>query len=109
MSLSERTAEIRYTFTNCGLKVLGAVWVSTRAIDFALRGPKDEDSVVRCTNSPQQVDILELAMMLAQGDFTRAALVYTAEDQPHLTGEIETYPLSRIDELAASLARESAK
>lgn len=46
--------------------------------------------------------------MLTQGDFTRAAIVYTAEDEPHLSGEIETYPLSRIDELAASLARESA-
>jgi len=47
--------------------------------------------------------------MLTQGDFDRAFLVYTAEDQPHLPGEIESYPLSRIDELAASLARESAK
>ena len=32
-----------------------------------------------------------------------AAIVYTAEDQPELSGEIETYPLSRIDELAAML------
>ncbi len=46
--------------------------------------------------------------MLSQGDFTRAFIVYTAEDQPHLSGEIESYPLSRIDELAASLAKESS-
>jgi hypothetical protein len=108
VSLSERTAEIQRTFTNSGLKVLGAVWASPRAIDFALCGPGNENSVVRCTNSPLQVDLLELKTMLDQGDFTRAAIVYTAEDQPHLTGEIEAYPLSRIDELAASLARESA-
>ncbi|MGD9968230.1 MAG: hypothetical protein AB7T59_17050 [Hyphomonadaceae bacterium] len=108
MSLSERTAEIRYTFTNRGLKVLGAVWASPQAIDFALRGPRNENTVVRCTNSPREVDLTELATMLTQGDFTRAAIVYTAEDEPHLSGEIETYPLSRIDELAASLARESA-
>jgi hypothetical protein len=108
VSLSERTAEIQRTFTDNGMKVLGAVWGSPRAIDFALRGPRNENSVVRCTNSPQQGDILELATMLAEGDFTRAAIVYTAEDQPHLSGEIPTYPLSRIDELAASLARESA-
>lgn len=107
MSLSERTAEIQRTFTTSGLKVLGRVWASRRAIDFALRGPSSENSVVRCTNLPVEADFIDLATMLAQGDFTRAAIVYTAEDQPHLTSEIETYPLSRIDELAASLARES--
>lgn len=107
MSLSERTAEIRSTFTDNGLKVLGAVWASPQAIDFALRGPRNENSVVRCANWPAPADLLELKTMLAQGDFTRAFIVYTAEEQPLLTGEIETYPLSRIDELAASLARES--
>jgi hypothetical protein len=44
--------------------------------------------------------------MLAQGDFDRAALVYAVSDQPHAFDEIETYPLSRIDDLAASLAME---
>ncbi len=108
MSLSERTAEIKRAFTNSGLKVLGAVWASRRAIDLALRGPRSENSVVRCTNLPLQTDVLELKTMLAEGDFTRAFIVYTAEDQPHLSGEIETYPLSRIHELAALLAKESA-
>jgi hypothetical protein len=108
VSLSERTAGIQSTFTNNGLKVLGAVWASPRAIDFALRGPRNENSVVRCTTSPAPTDRLELAAMLAEGDFTRAFIVYTAEDQPHLPGEIESYPLSRIDELAALLAKESA-
>ncbi len=46
--------------------------------------------------------------MIEQGDFTRAAIVYTAEGQPPLSGEIESYPLSRIHELAALLAKESA-
>jgi hypothetical protein len=64
--------------------------------------------VVRCVEHISEDDYHALATMLAQGDFTRAAIVYTSEDQPHLSGEIETYPLSRIDELAASLARESA-
>jgi len=45
--------------------------------------------------------------MLTEGDFTRAFIVYTSEGQPHLPGEIESYPLSRIDELAALLAKES--
>ena len=106
MSLSERTAEIQSTFTNRGLKVLGAVWASRRAIDFALRGPTSENSVVRCTKSPLNADFLELAQMLAEGDFDRAFLVHTG-DETGLTGEIQTYPLSRINELAALLAKES--
>lgn len=107
MSLSERTAGIRCAFTGSGLKVLGAVWASPRAIDIALRGPTNESSVVRCTNTPLQGDLLELQTMLAEGDFDHAFIVYTAEDQPHLSGKIETYPLSRIDELVALLAKES--
>jgi len=47
--------------------------------------------------------------MLIQGDFNGAALVYTAEEQPHLSSEIPSYPLARIDELAASLFARSAK
>jgi len=47
--------------------------------------------------------------MLIQGDFNGAALVYTAEDQPHLANEISSYPLGRVDELAAFLSRDRAK
>ncbi len=107
MSLSERTAEIQRTFASYGMKVLGAVWASPSAIDFALRGPRNESSVVRCTSEPQDSDHVALATMLTEGDFTRAFIVYTSEGQPHLPGEIESYPLSRIDELAALLAKES--
>jgi hypothetical protein len=85
---------------------LGKVQASDRAIDLALVSDGGRNTVVRCVNDPRTSDRAALKTMLAQGDFTRAALVYTAEDQPHLSDEIETYPLSRIDELAASLAKE---
>ncbi len=106
VSLSERMAQLQSVFANSGLKVIGKVWASPRAIDFALIGPKNQHSVVRCTEFARSDDNVELKTMLAQGDFTRATIVYTAEDQPHLSDEIESYPLSRIDELAASLAKE---
>jgi hypothetical protein len=108
VSLSERTALLQSAFTNSGLKVIGKVWGSPRAIDLALLGRKNQNAVVRCTELVRSDDYVELAAMLAQGDFTRAAIVYAAENQPHLSDEIATYPLSRIEELAASLARESA-
>jgi len=47
--------------------------------------------------------------MLIEGDFNDAALVYTAEDQPHLASEIPSYSLARVDELAAFLSRDGAK
>jgi len=108
VSLSERTAQIRSTFTAKELKVLGVVWASPRAIDIALQGLHSGHTVVRCTEFALGADSNDLATMVTQGDFTRAFIVYTAEDQPHLSGEIESYPLSRIDELAALLAKESA-
>ena len=66
------------------------------------------DLVVRLVGNAAAFDHSQLETMVAQGDFTRAFIVYTTEDQPHLSGEIESYPLSRIDELAALLAKESA-
>ncbi|MBY0566007.1 MAG: hypothetical protein K2P70_01750 [Hyphomonadaceae bacterium] len=90
------------------MRLIAKVWASPRAIDFVLLGPANRTAVVRCIEFAGRGDYCDLANMIAQGDFTRAAIVYTAEDQPHLTGEIEAYPLSRIDELAALLAGESA-
>ncbi len=46
------------------------------------------------------------ALTSAEGDFDRAFLVHTG-DETDFTGEIQTWPLSRIDELAALLAKES--
>lgn len=108
MSLSERTAQIQSAFTAQQLKVLGVVWASPRDMDVAIRTLNSDPAVVRCTERALSTDFNELETMLAEGDFTRAFIVYTAEDQPYLSGEIEAYPLSRIDELAALLAKESA-
>ncbi len=94
-------------FVRRGLTPLANVLESARATDLAFKSADASFCVVRCVEQISKDDHVALATMLAQGDFTRAAIVYTAEDQPHLTGEIEAYPISRIDELAASLARES--
>lgn len=94
-------------FRGSGLTVVARVLEAPNVIDLAvMRG--QTRIVVRSVEHVGAADYRALRSMLAEGDFTRAAIVYTAEDQPHLSGEIETYPLSRIDELAASLARESA-
>lgn len=91
-----------------GVVVIGRVWEAKGAFDLALLNSNGRTAVVRCVREPRGSDHIALATMLTQGDFTRAAIVYTAEDQPHLTGEIESYPISRIDELAAALASERA-
>lgn len=95
-------------FTAHGLQVLARVRESERAFDLALGVGGRVTSIVRCVTQPDPNDHHSLKTMLAEGDFHRAAVVYTAEAQPHLSVEIESYPLSHIDELAASLARQSA-
>ena len=100
-------SECEKSLIRAGHRLLGKVRDSAGTIDLALVDGSARSFVVRCVDEISHGDYRALATMLAQGDFTRAAIVYTAEDQPHLSGEIESYPLSRIDELAASLARES--
>ena len=95
------------TLNESGLIVLARV-PDEACTDLAIELSPDRLAVIRCVESASEVDYHALETMLTQGDFTRAFIVYTAEDQPHPTGEVESYPLSRIDELAARLARESA-
>jgi hypothetical protein len=101
-------SQCEVTLKRAGLRLLGKVHDSAGVIDFALVDGTGRSIVVRCINEPRESDHVALGTMLTEGDFTRAFIVYTAEDQPNLSGEIEAYPLSRIDELAALLAKGSA-
>jgi len=93
-----------------GLNILARVRESDRAMDLALSSTAgDALTVVRCVVRTEALDYRALRTMLIQGDFGGAALVYTAEDQPHLSSEIPSYSLTRVDELAAFLSRDSAK
>ncbi len=106
--LSERTANVQRAFADLGLRVLGAVWASPSALDLALQGPNGRDSVVRFTDALKPSDAGTLKTMIAQGDFTRAFLVHTGAEMD-LSGEVQVWPLSRIDELAAILAAEAKR
>ncbi|NWG54813.1 MAG: hypothetical protein HXY28_13950 [Hydrogenophilaceae bacterium] len=86
--------------------LIGRVRESKRAYDLAFRNEDGRTVVVRCVTEPRAADHIALKTMLSEGDFDRAFLVHTG-DETDLTGDIPTYPLSRIDELAALLAKES--
>ncbi len=93
-----------------GINIIARVRESDRAMDLALSSTAgDALIVVRCVVRIDSADYRALQTMLIQGDFNRAALVYTAEEQPHLSSEAPSYPLVRVDELAAFLSRASAK
>ncbi len=98
---------IRDAITNAGCQCTAVVAERTDVWDFAVNAPARDTAVVRYVKKVQAEDYFQLKTMLAQGDFTRAYLVHTG-DETDLTGDIPTYPLSRIDELAALLAKESA-
>lgn len=97
-------------FRTHGLNIFARVRESDRAMDLALSSTAGGVlTVVRCVVRIEPADYRALWTMLIQGDFNGAALVYTAEDQPHLSNEISSYPLGRVDELAAFLSGDSAK
>lgn len=96
-------------FVDHGLRILARVRESERAFDLALGLSWRVSIVVRCVMRVDPNDYHALKTMLAEGDFHRAAVVYSAEDEPHLSVGIESYPLSRIDELAASLGQVSGE
>jgi hypothetical protein len=98
---------IRDAITNAGCRCTAVVAERAGVWDFAVNASMRAAAVVRCVEKVRPEDYSQLETMLTEGDFTRAFIVYTAEDQPHLSGEIDSYPLSRIDELAALLAKES--
>lgn len=102
------SSQCEMTLKRAGLRLLGKVRDRAGVIDLALVDSAGRSILVRCICEPRESDHVVLKTMLTDGDFTRAFIVYTAEDQPHLSGEMESYPLSRIDELAALLAKESA-
>lgn len=79
-------------------------------MDLALGSPAgDALIVVRCVVRIDPADYRALRTMLIEGDFNGAALVFTADDQPHLSSELPSYPLAGVHELAAFLSKESAK
>lgn len=75
-------------------------------VDLAIAFSRTGRAVVRCVGTATPADHHALATMITERDFTRAFIVH-AGDETGLTGDIPTYPLSRIDELAALLAKES--
>ena len=97
---------VQEAIARSGCKCAAVVAERPGVFDFAVSAAGNE-MIVRLVGNAATFDYSQLETMLADGDFSRAFIVYTAEDQPHLSGEIESYPLSRIDELAALLARES--
>lgn len=94
--------------TNQGLKVIARVWETERAFDLALCVTRGARIVVRCVVQVEPGDYVALKAMLSEGDFDRAALVSKDDIRPQLRDEIETWPLSGIQDLAAALARASA-
>jgi hypothetical protein len=91
-----------------GLCNLGKVWESASALDFIATSDMHTRIAIRLADAPTESDHLALKTMLAEGDFDRAVLVYCDDAGPLVSGEIESWPLSRIDELAAKLAAECA-
>jgi len=90
-----------------GHRVVGKVQENQRAYDLAAIDRNGTWVAIRCVCDLTNADHDALKIMIAEGDFHRAFIIHSG-DGPVIEGDIPTYPLSRIDELAALLAKESA-
>lgn len=101
-----RNRIIRDAITNAGCQCTAVVAERAGVWDFAVNASARDTAVVRYVEKVRTEDYFQLKTMITEGDFDRAFLVHTG-DETDLTSEIQTWPLSRIDELAALLAKES--
>lgn len=94
-----------------GHHVVAKVWEEDRAFDLALVSRAGRKAVIRCVSEPRPSDGLALATMLAEGDFTFAALVYSVDDDVDddapTFDTIRACHVSRVGELAALLDGET--
>lgn len=90
-----------------GHHVVAKVWEEDRAFDLALVSRAGRKAVIRCVSEPRPSDSLALATMLAEGDLTFAALVYSVGDNGTTFDTIRACHVSRVDELAALLDGET--
>jgi hypothetical protein len=90
-----------------GLEVLARTLEDGRAFDLAMALPCGRILLVRNVSRVDPSDYRALATMLSQGTFARAILVYGPGEQPYLSDEIESWPIERVEEMAACLARET--
>ena len=93
---------------DAGLAIFAKVWDTPRALDLGVLNAEGNSLVVRCVEQAAPSDYLALKTMVAQGDFVRAFLVYCNPEQPHLSSEIETWPIGDVERLATSLASDGA-
>jgi hypothetical protein len=95
-------------FSDHHLRVLACICESRNVFDLAFEGAPCR-LIVRCVYRAAPTDYRALRTMIRDGDFDRAVLVYCDEEQPHLSDEIESWPISRIEELAKRLAGEARR
>ncbi len=108
MDLAEQAVGAEGHLSSMGLYSMARIVDSDRAIDIAINLGSARSLVIRCVAECSPADYCVLATMLMDGDFDRAILVYCDSEQPHLSDAIESWPISRFNELARSLARDSS-
>jgi len=106
MGTSPTTAIAEKVLARAGVHPVARIFEGA-VMDFAFISPAKRSAVVRCVDQPTNADYRALEGMVDQGDFDRAVLIYCEGEHTSFSSKIESWPITRIDELAASLARES--
>jgi hypothetical protein len=90
-----------------GIRLIAKMLKADGCVDHAAILPSGRTCVVRQVQIATVDDYRDLATMLAEGPFDRAALVCRENEGSFLSDEIETWHIDDIEHLAARLAAET--
>lgn len=102
-AIAEATGACRRVLEGAGGKVLTQTAGSGETSDLAAMTQAGENIVIRCVTRPGPADYADLGMMVSEGDFSRAFIVYTEEGETNLDGPVPTIFLARIDDLVSHI------
>ncbi len=102
--IAERCAK---TLRHADAQILARAVDGEARVDFAVATATGLLTVIRCVHSPTASDRLALITMIKQGDFDHAILVHEEPGERHIFEGVESRWIGDVDDLVASLARES--
>lgn len=101
--ISSAARELEAELAVAALRVIARVNESDRASDLAIALSAARLAVVRCVDHAAPEDHTALAIMLAEGDFVWAGLVYSEREGSETVGLVETFHVSELDRLVSRL------
>jgi hypothetical protein len=102
-SVRSQLAPLEEILRRADCQIIARVRDSDHVTDLAIALSPNRLAVTRCVERAAPQDHIALAMMLTEGDFVWAGLVYGEREGSETVGLIETFHVSELDRLVSRL------